>query len=129
MIIMRSFIISIILLLVLAGSIFGSLFVLNKEIDSRTHELDIIYSDVQSKNWDDAKEKIENFKESLEKKKFLLSAFVEHIDHDALLTQTELTGEYIKKEVEADSLAQIKSVKYLLVHIKDKNGVTWENIL
>ncbi|WP_461246867.1 DUF4363 family protein [Treponema sp. R6D11] len=126
---MKTFIISIVMLLILVSGIFFAQHVMVKKVDNQVATLYDLFEDVQKEEWVRARQKVEGFSRALKEEELFFGAMVEHIDYDTLLSQSAMMREFVFHNAKSDSSSQTAVVITLLEHIKDKTRITWENIL
>ena len=115
------------LILFIGLSIF-SLSMMNKDADKLSNQIDQLDSFVSDKNWEKASTGISNLSKTWKPIRKRWETLIDHIEVDRIDTSLARIKQLAASKEEADCLAEIAALKQSILHIPEKDKISFSTI-
>lgn len=126
---MKTMWLSIILIVTVIIGSYISMQYLNTEAVQMHQQLAKLEKEIDSENWDKAKDLYDKFKEKWEKVDPRWSMLIDHTEIDYINMDLGELEAYIKTKNKANALAKVSSLQLLVKHIPEKESPGLKNLL
>ena len=126
---MKPLIIIVILTILIVAGGWMSLHVIESESARLDHSLSYLERDIESRNWEAASEKLEEFHRKWDKISNIWSMLIDHYEIDNIELVLSKLASYVKTQDKNEALSNMSSLRVLIKHIPAKEAFNLKNIL